>query len=131
MEYFEYMKIPITMFPRWTIELYELEKHVFNGYVHLELRHAVWGLPQAGILANKRLKWKLAPFGYHECNNTPGLRYHNTRKITFTLVVDDFDVKYVANSDVEHLITSLKANYALTVDWTSNLYCESPLTGIM
>ena len=89
----------------------------------MELRWAVWGLPQAGILANKRLKQKLAPFGYHECKNTLGLWYHDTRKITFTLVVDNFGIKYIDKSDVEHLITSLKANYALTVDWTGNLYC--------
>ena len=96
---------------------------MFNGYVHLELRRAVWGLPQAGILANKRLKWKLAPFGYQECKNTLGLWYHGTKNIIFTLVVEDFGVKYVDKSNVEHLITSLKANYALTVDWTGNLYC--------
>ncbi len=76
----------------------------------------MWGLPQAGILANKRLKRKLAPFGYHECKNTPGLWYHDTNNITFTLVVDDFGVKYVNKSNVEHLLASLKANYALTVD---------------
>jgi hypothetical protein len=38
-------------------------------------------------------------------------------------VVDDFGVKYINKSNVEHLIASLKANYALTVDWTGNLYC--------
>ncbi len=89
----------------------------------MELRRAVWGLPQAGILANKCLKCKLAPFGYHECKNTPRLWYHDTKNITFTLVVDNFGVKYVDKSNVEHLIASLQANYALTVDWTGNLYC--------
>jgi hypothetical protein len=34
-----------------------------------------------------------------------------------------FGVKYVDESDVEHLIASLKENYALIVDWTGNLYC--------
>ncbi len=38
LEYYEYMKIPINLFLRWIIEQYELEQHVFNGYVHLELR---------------------------------------------------------------------------------------------
>jgi hypothetical protein len=123
LEYYEYMKIPYALFPRWTIEQYELERHVHNGYIFLEMRRAVWGLPQAGILANKKLKRKLAPFGYHECKNTPGLWYHETRNITFTLVVDDFGVKYVDKTDVEHLIASIKSSYELTVDWTGNLYC--------
>jgi hypothetical protein len=123
LEYYKYMKIPYALFPQWTIEQYGLDKHEHNGYIFLELRQAVWGLPQAGILANKKLKQKLAPFGYHECKNTPGLWYHETRNITFTLVVDNFGVKYVDTTNVEHLISSIKKNYELTVDWTGNLYC--------
>jgi hypothetical protein len=53
----------------------------------------------------------------------PGLWYHETHPITFTVVVDDFRVKYVNTSNVEHLIVSLKANYTLTEDWTGTLYC--------
>ena len=110
------MKIPYALFPLWIIEQYELDKHVHNGYIYLELRRAVWGLPRAAILANKRLKQKLAPFGYHECKNSPGLWYHKTKNITFTLVDDNFRVKYADTSDVEHLIASIQANYELTVD---------------
>jgi hypothetical protein len=81
----------------------------------------VWGLPLAGILANKQLRRKLAPFGYRECKITPGLWYHETGTITFTLVVGDFGVKYDNKSDVDHLIESLKTNYALTEDTLRNL----------
>ena len=95
------MKIPYALFAKWTIEQYGLDKHEQNGYIFLEMRRAVWGLPQAGILANKKLKRKLEPFGYHECNNTPGLWYHKTRNIIFTLVVDDFGVRYVDKNDVK------------------------------
>ncbi len=66
---------------------------------------------------------KLAPFGYFESTNTPGLWYHETRPITFTLVVDNFGVKYVNKDDVDHLIASVKKDYMLTKDWTGNLYC--------
>ena len=45
------------------------------------------------------------------------------RQIIFMLVVNGFGVKYVDKNNVKQLITSLKANYALTVDWTGNLYC--------
>ena len=83
----------------------------------------VWGLPLAGIFANKRLRQKLAPFGYYECVTTPGLWYHESRPITFTLVVDNFKVKFVKKEDVDHLIVSLKTTYTLTEDWTSTLYC--------
>jgi hypothetical protein len=78
-----------------------------DGWVHLEMRRAVWGLPQAGILANKKLRWKLAPFGYHECIDTPGLWKHESQPLTFTLVVNDFGVKYEKKEDADHLIASI------------------------
>jgi hypothetical protein len=123
LEYFEYMKMPLSLFPSWIVEQYDLTKHEKDGWVHLEMRRAVWGPPQAGILANKCLRRKLALYGYYECVNTPGLWYHESRQITFTLVVDDFGVKYVNQDDVNHLIASIKKTYTLTEDWTGDLYC--------
>jgi hypothetical protein len=66
---------------------------VKNRYIYLEISRAVWGLPQAGILAIKLLQKWLLPHRYYECNNTPGLWKHKTWPIMFTLVVDDFGVK--------------------------------------
>jgi hypothetical protein len=91
LEYFEHIKIPFVLFPSWIVEQYDLAKHQKDGWVYLEMRQAVWGLPQAGILVN-RLRRKLAPFGYYECIEMPGLRKHETRPLTFTLVMDDFGV---------------------------------------
>jgi hypothetical protein len=96
LEYFEYMRIPLSCFPAWTVELYNLKEHAYNGYVYIEMQRAVWGLPQAGILANKHLRRKLAPFGYSECVNTPGLWHHETQPISFTLAVNNFRVKSVS-----------------------------------
>jgi hypothetical protein len=88
------------------------------------MRRVVWGLPQAGILANKLLRKRLLPHGYYECTHTPGLWRHLTRPISFTLVVDDFGVKYVGKEHINHLIEYLQENYELTKDWTGNLYCR-------
>ena len=93
LEYYEYMKIPLVLFSSWIIKPYNLNKHALNRFVHLEMRRDVWGLPQSGILANKPLQCKLAPHGYHKCVDTPGLWYHKSRPISFTLVVNDFRVK--------------------------------------
>ena len=124
LEYYEYMKIPLKLFPQWIIDQYDLTKHAVDGMVHIEMRKAVWGLPQAGILANKKLRKELEPHGYREHENTPGLWYHTTRPITFTLVVDDFGVKYVGKEHADHLIACLsKSKYKLTEDWKGNLYC--------
>jgi hypothetical protein len=88
---------------------------------------AIWGLPQAGILANKGLRKKLVPFGYFECVNTPGQCYHELRSILFTLAVDNFGEKYVGGEHARHLIDSTKAAFSLTKDWTGNLYCDISL----
>ena len=42
----------------------------------------------------------------------------------FTLVVDNFGVKYVGKEHADHLISCLKqSKYKLTEDWTGSLYC--------
>ena len=38
---YEYMKIPIGLFPRWIIEKYNLLHHVHNGHIYLEMCGAV------------------------------------------------------------------------------------------
>ena len=124
LEYCKYMKMPLNLFPQWIIDQYDLNTHAVDGMVHIKMRKAVYGLPQAGILANKKLRRELEPHGYLEHENTPGLWYHKTRPIPFTLVIDDFGVKYVRKEHVNHLISCLKqSKYKLTEDLTGNLYC--------
>ncbi len=55
LEYFEYMRIPLALFPIWIIEQYDLKKPVLNGFVHLEMRRAIGGLPQAEYLQTSDL----------------------------------------------------------------------------
>ncbi len=95
----------------------------YKGFVHLEMQKAVWGLPQAGILAKECIQRKLALFEYFNHVSTPGLWYHETRPISFTLVVNDFGVKYVNQNNIDHLITLIKKTYTLTEDWMGNLFC--------
>ena len=123
LDYFEYMRMPLELFPSWIRKQYDLDNCAYNGFVHLRLERAVWGLPQAGILANKLLRKRLAPHGYYECANTPGLWRHEWRPITFTLVVDDFGVKYVGKEHADHLVKCIGEKYKLVEDWTGDLYC--------
>ena len=64
----------------------------------------------------------MAPYGYYPSKRTPGLWLHKTRKISFTLVVDDFGVKYIKKSDANHLFNSIKTKYPLKVDWEGKKY---------
>ncbi len=95
---FKYMKMPLVLFPEWIKIQYDLNRYASNICVCLEMRQAVWGLPQAGILANTLLRRHLSPHGYYKCNNTPGSWKHQTRPIAFTLVVDNSGVKWCGAS---------------------------------
>jgi hypothetical protein len=127
LDWYEYMKMPIALFLEWIVKQYNLTQHVLYGFIYLKMQQAVWGLPQAGILAKKLLRKCLLPHKYYKCANTPGLWKHKTRSISFTLVVNNFGVKYVRKEHVNHLIWCIKQKYELTKDWTGNLYCGTKL----
>ena len=74
----------------------------------MEIRKGMPGLKQTGHITNDRLKIHLYQFGYAPVPRTPALWKHATRDITFTLVVDNFGVKYVVKENADHLIESLK-----------------------
>ena len=120
---YEYMKMPLKVFPQHTIEQYNLINKAKNGFVYLEIRRAIYGLPCSGALANKLLRERLDPAGYYEVPHTPGLWRHKTRPIEFSLVVDDFGVKYVGKEHAEHLIRTLRKDYKISLDWKGDLYC--------
>jgi hypothetical protein len=63
---FEYIKMPIALIPADIIAHYNLNKKVLGGYVYMEIRKGMYGLPQAGILANKLLNKCLACHVYFE-----------------------------------------------------------------
>jgi hypothetical protein len=91
------MHIPFALFPLSILKQYAMKDKVLNGHIYLEMQRAVWGLPQAGILANKLLKKCLAPHGHFECKQTPGLWKHATCPISFTLVVNNFGSEIYAS----------------------------------
>jgi hypothetical protein len=81
------------------------------------------GLSQSVRLTNDLLVKRQAPNGYHPVENTHGLWRHETRAVAFTLVVDDFGVKYVGKENSDHLLHALKQHYEVTEDWEGKLYC--------
>ena len=120
---YEYMKMPIKLIPQEFIDLYDLASKAKNGYVYMEIQRGMYGLPQSGILANKLLKERLAKHGYNELPHTPGLFKHDTRPVWFTLVVDDFGIKYIGEEHAKHLLDILREHYTMDVDLEGKLYC--------
>jgi hypothetical protein len=82
----------------------------------------MYGLKQAVLLANQLLQTRVAPFGYYPARHTPGIWLHKTRPISFSLIVDDFAVKYMGNQHDDHLRNDLLKTYELTTDWAAKVY---------
>ena len=73
---YEYMRIPVELIQFEFANMYNLHTNVKNGHIYIQIEKGMYGLPQAGILANK-LPWeKLEPYGYYEVPHTPGLWKH-------------------------------------------------------
>jgi hypothetical protein len=113
---FGYMKMLLSCFPEEIIQKYNLNNLAVDGWVYIEIRKGMYGLKQAGLLANQLLQTRLAPFGYYLARHTPGLWLHKARPISFTLIVDDFAVKYFGKQHAEHLRNALLRTYELTTD---------------
>jgi hypothetical protein len=117
MSRYEYMRLSINIIPQEIIEAYNLMPFVHNGHVYIEIQRGMYGLPQAGIIANQLLTRRLIPRGYYQCRHTPGLWRHQWRPIVFSLVVDDFGISYVGQEHATHLIQAIETDYEFTKDW--------------
>jgi hypothetical protein len=111
---FEYMRIPLASIPQDIIAQYHLLDIAHDGFVLTEIRKGIYGLPQAGILANLLLIQRLATGGYRPAPHTPGLFLHETNGVAFSLHVDDFGIKYVDQASAQHLIDLLDEHYDLS-----------------
>mgnify|MGYP003311588239 FL=1 len=112
----EYMRIAANLVPQDFIDAYNLKDKIKNGYIYMRIIRCIYGLPQSGGIANKLLKERLEQDDYYEVEHTPGLFKHKWRPIWFTLVVDDFGIKYVGKSHLKHLLGVLDKYYDIETD---------------
>jgi hypothetical protein len=123
----EYMRIPLASSTQSIIDQYELSDKARKCLVLVEISKGMYGLSQAVILALNYLMNHLANHDYAPCTRTVGLWTHSTRDITFSLLVDDFGIKYTNRDDAIHLLTALEELYTVTTDWTGSLYLTMAL----
>jgi hypothetical protein len=116
------MKKLLSRFPEEIVQKYNLNTLAVDSWVYVEILKGMYGLKQAGLLANELLQTLLAPFGYYPARHTPGLWLHKTRPISFTLVVDNLAVKYVGKQHAEHLRNALLQTYELATDSTATVF---------
>jgi hypothetical protein len=117
------MVINLSSLPQETIDMYDLIELAQDGKVYIEIQKGMYGLPQAGILANNLLQRNLAKDGYRPTPHTHGLWKHDTHPISFSFIVDDFGVTYVGREHAGHLMECIKKNYNISSDWNGSAYC--------
>jgi hypothetical protein len=123
MERPEYIRIHIRQIPKEFMDLYNLWPLVHNDHIYAEVTRGMYGLPQAGKIANDKLVPILLQNGYYQLEHTPGIFRHQTRPVIFSLIVDDFGVQYIGDQHATHLKQVLEANYTISTDWSGSLYC--------
>jgi hypothetical protein len=119
----KYIHFHIEDIPDEIITIYNLRDIVHENYVYSEINKGMYGLLQAGKLANDLLEERLGKKGYNQSRNTPGLWSNATTGTNFALIVDDFGVKFTSRPQAQHLIECLQADYEdISTDWEGKLF---------
>jgi hypothetical protein len=84
----------------------------------MEVNKSMYGFPHAGQIAQDVIIERLAKHGYHQTGATCLFR-HDTNGVAFTLVVDDFGVKFKDPIAADDLICCRQLHYTLTIKETA------------
>jgi hypothetical protein len=121
---YEYMQLKLIDMPEDVIAHYNLRDIATpEGFVYCEFQQGMYGLPQAGIIAQELLAKRLGKHDYSQSETTPGLWKHEWRPITFSLVVDNFGVKYIGEEHAQHLLQTVQKYYKCSTEWEGERYC--------
>ena len=110
----EYLRISLKFLSDAILDKYNLQKFIHNGSILFEVTKSMYGLPHTGRISQDGLIKRLASHGYMQTGTTCLFR-HATNSVTFTLVVDDFGVKYMKLADADDLIRCLRLYYEITI----------------
>ncbi len=123
MESYEHFRMKLELFPQDIINEYgHRDKVDADSNVFCKVQRGMYNLPQASIIVQDLLTKRLHKAGYRQRKITSGYWHHDWRPISFTLVVDNFRVKYINKKDVKHLASILKQDYEINVDWEGFQY---------
>ena len=80
MKRYEYVRLNIKDIPGEVIEEYKLRDIATpDGWVYTEIRQGMYGLPQAGLIAQELIKKRLGEHGYYQDQYVHGLWHHKWR----------------------------------------------------
>ena len=111
----EYMWIHLSDIPTEALTMFDVASYVTPGSskVAVRIKGGMYGLPQAGMLAQEKLIKLLYDHGYYMCKHTTCLFKHDLLSTEFTLTVDDFAISHLPN-ELNHLLDALRTVYPIT-----------------
>ncbi len=122
---YEYMQSKLSNKPDNIITHYHLNNIATpDVYIYCKICQGMYGLLQAGIIAQKLLAKRLKEHGYTQSKTMPGLWTHEWHPITFSLVIDDFGVKYIGEEHAQYLLQTVQKYYTYSFENEGETYCR-------
>ena len=112
----EYVKFKVDMIPPRILQYYKLNNLIHDRYVYAKI-NTWYRQKQLGKIAQDDLVKHLQQHEYVQAKHTYGYFTHNIRDISFTLVVDNFDIKYTNKQYRGHLIKIMQLKYKFKVNF--------------
>ena len=92
-----------------------------KGYLLVRAEKGMYGLPQAGIIAQQLLEKRLQAEGYHQSATTPGYWKHEWRPISF--FAGSGRLRCVGEEHANHLLAVLRKFYVVDKNAEGSKYC--------
>ena len=86
--------IQISVIPQEFIIAYNIKDKAHNGYIFAQVNKGMYGIPQIWLIIHDAIVKYLSLYVYYPSNNTSVICTHDSQPINFTLVFNDFGVKY-------------------------------------
>lgn len=120
----EHMRLKLSEVSDWALAHFNFARYVQPGAdtVLLQVVYGIYGLPQSGLLAQRRLKVHLADHGYAESQLTPCHFTHIPGPIEFLLVVDDLGISTEGDGPALRQFDVLQKRCPLKVDMTGSKF---------
>jgi hypothetical protein len=118
------MQLKLSNMPEYIIAHYHLlDIATPNGYVYCKICQGMYRLPKVGNIAQELLAIRLKEHSYNQSKTMPGLWTHEWRPITFSLVVNNFGVKYIWEEHAQHPIQTVQKYYMCSFKKEGERYC--------
>jgi hypothetical protein len=120
----EYTAFPVSWIPKANRQEFDAAHLPDDATLFYRIDKALYGMPQAGMIAQRELTKHLAKHGYIMSRSTPCHYTHQTSGVSFVVWVDDFLIKYNTKdqASIDHLLDTIRLKYQLTIDLSGSTY---------